>query len=339
MDEHELVFLSVQKFVPYLYIHTLEIMENNIKTSFLIFIISILSFTIGSAQNSNFGYKNANWKELSINFQNNFQDSLALWPERVLLQIANDQVGVDNPIFFKAYLIAENQPKKNSKSGVLNVELLNDEGTALKRQFHKIVKGRVQGQFALPKNIAPGSYTVRAYTRWSQNYGTDFAAWEQIQIGNREAEENSIDAASEISITPEGGTLLYGYKNRIIVKVPINKYEEGRILDENRQEVAKVSFYSSGLGTAIYKPIDGAEYHLELEDGTLISIPKARTEGYLLHVNNLDKDNTRIRVTASNQAREQEVRLIGESGGLKYFEKKLNFQKENTLDVVLSKHN
>ena len=305
--------------------------------AYLLIFIAIFSFFTGLGQNSVFNPNKARWKSFSFHFQENFQDSLALWPERVLLQIANKNVNSDNPIFFKAYLSSENQSSIRSKSGVLNLELLDGDGILLKRQFHKIVDGAVEGQLELPRKIAPGNYLVKAYTRWSQNYGADFAAREQIQIGDREAEEDGVDSASEISITPEGGTLLYGHKNRIIVKVPINRYDKGRILDENKQEVAKVSFYSSGLGVAIFEPIHGEEYQLELEDGTLISMPKVRTEGYLLHVNNLDKDNARIRVTASDQEEKQGVTLIGESGGIKYFEKKLNFEKESTLDIVLSK--
>jgi len=307
--------------------------------AYLFVCIAIFSFFAGLAQNSVFNPDKARWKSFSFNFQENFQDSLALWPERVLLQIANKNVNSDDPIFFKAYLSSKNQSSIYGKSGVLNLEILDDDGALLKRQFHKIVDGTVQGQLELPRKIAPGNYSVKAYTRWSQNYGSDFAAREQIQIGDREPEESMLDTASEISITPEGGTLLSNYKNRIIVKVPINRYDKGSILDENEQEVAKVSFYSSGLGAAIFEPITGKKYQLELEDGTLVPITQAAPEGYLLQVNNLDEDNAIIRITASDQAREQEVTLIGESGGVKYFEKELSFRNKNRLDVVLSKLN
>nr|WP_321412543.1 TonB-dependent receptor plug domain-containing protein [uncultured Allomuricauda sp.] len=311
-------------------------MRNNGRAHLLVG-IAILSFFAGWAQNAIFNPNHARWEEFAFNFQDNFQDSLALWPERVLLQIANKSVNGDNPIFFKAYLSSENHPPMHNKSGVLNLELLDDEGNLLKRQFHKIVHGTVQGQLELPRKIALGNYSVKAYTRWSQNYGTDFAAREQIQIRDGEGKENESDTATRVSITPEGGAILYGHKNRIIVKVPINRYDKGRILDKNKQEVARVSFYSSGLGAAIFEATHGEEYQLELDDGILISLPKARTEGYLLHVNNLDKDNARIRVIASDQVEKQGVTLIGESGGIKCFENKLNFGKENTLDLVLSK--
>ncbi|MCR9227507.1 MAG: TonB-dependent receptor plug domain-containing protein [Flavobacteriaceae bacterium] len=311
-------------------------MKNNSR-AYLLMCITIFSFFTGLGQNSIFDPNNARWKEFSFNFQDNFQDSLALWPERVLLQIANKNLSGNDPIFFKAYLSSENQPSVRGTSGVLNLELLDDDGTLLKRQFHKIDGGTVQGQLELPRHIAPGNYSVKAYTRWSQNYGPDFAAWEQIQIGNREVGKNRESVISKISMITEGGTLLSGHKNRIIVKAPKHQSGEGRILDGNKREVAKVSFYSSGLGAAIFKPMEGTEYYIELGNGTLFSVPKAETEGYLLHANNLDRDKARIRVTVSNK--EQDIVLIGESGGIKYFEKKLNFGNGNTLDIVLSKRN
>ncbi|RUA12309.1 MAG: hypothetical protein DSY83_14735, partial [Flavobacteriia bacterium] len=276
-------------------------------------------------------------------FQDNFRDSLALWPERVMLQIANEHLDANEPLFFKAYLTTEKQPKRYSKSGVLNVELLDDNGTLIKRQFHKIVNGMVQGHLELPKNMSSGSYAVKAYTRWSQNYGPDFMAQEKIQIGALKNDVGNTDYISGVSVVSEGGTLLNGHENRIIIKIPSGHGHkagrEGRILNENKQEVAKVSFYSSGLGTAIFKPIKDRAYQLELGDGTLFPVPSAETEGYLLHVNNLDENNAKIRVTASANAPKSELRLIGTSGGIIYFEKKLNFHDGKTLDVELSKAN
>ena len=318
-------------------------MENKIRGFFYAFILFLFSLTIGLAQSLDFNHNRFNWNEFYFDFQNSFKDSLELWPERVMLQIANESIDAGEPLFFKAYLTTEKQPKRYSRSAVLNVDLLDQNGALMKRQFHKIVDGMVQGQLELPKNMASGSYTVKAYTRWSQNYGPDFVAREQIRIGTLASKEEGANTISEVSISPEGGALLYGHENRLIIKTPSNMGHKvdgvGRILDENGEEVAKVSFYSSGLGTAIFKPIRNKRYQLELGDGTLSPLPMAAAEGYLLHVNNLDEDHTKIRVTASANAPKSELRLRGTSGGITYFEKKLNFRDGKTLDVELSKAN
>lgn len=257
-----------------------------------------------------------------------------------MLQVANTHIKTDEPLFFKAYLTTEKVPKRYSKSGVLNLELLDDSGALLKRQFHKIVDGMVEGQLELPKNSASGNYTVKAYTRWSQNYGPAYVALQKIQIGALVNGEEVMDMASGISIMPEGGTLLSNHENRIIIRIPDQTdtpNRVARILDENRQEVAQVSFYSSELGTAIFKPQKDKLYQLELEDGTLCPIQKAEADGFLLQVNNLDEDLAKIRITASTGTPDSKVTLIGTAGGINYFEKKLDFRDSKVLDVELSK--
>ncbi|MEC7771064.1 MAG: Plug domain-containing protein [Bacteroidota bacterium] len=200
----------------------------------------------------------------------------------------------------------------------------------------------VQGQLELPKNIEPGQYTLKAYTRWSQNYGLYYSAIEQIQIGDL---DNVIKTPSEhpVTITPEGGTLVNGYKNRIIIKTPTNgtlePINKGKIIDENHKEIAKVTFFANGLGSAVFEPEENKTYHLELKNGRLVPLPKVTSEGYLLHVNNLDDSNASIRITASSGAQEHNILLVGTSGGLTYFEKKLNFQNGKVLDLELDKSN
>lgn len=315
-------------------------MENTFRCSFSTSIVSFFCMTVGLSQGLDFKHNYSQWDGLSFYLQDNFQDSLSLWPERVMLQVANTHINADESLFFKAYLTTEKVPKRYSKSGVLNLELLDDSGTLLKRQFHKIVDGMVEGQLELPKNSASGNYTVKAYTRWSQNYGPAYVALQKIQIGALPNGEEVMDMASGISIIPEGGTLLSNHENRIIIRIPDQTNtpnRAARILDENRQEVAQVSFYSSELGTAIFKPQKDKLYQLELEDGTLCPIQKAEDDGFLLQVNNLDEDLAKIRITASTGTPDSKVTLIGTAGGINYFEKKLDFRDSKVLDVELSK--
>lgn len=294
---------------------------------------------MGSAQSLDFNNSNRNWT--SINHQRSFKDSLALWPERVILHIANTNLEEGETLFFKAYLLTGKQSKRYAKSGVLNLELLDGNGTMLLRQFHKITDGMVQGQIDLPKQIKAGNYSVKAYTRWSQNYGPEFTGWDRVQVGAKSSEEKRFNESSEISIVSEGATLLSDHVNRIIVKVPSNRENNtggvGRILDDQNRKVTEVSFYSTGLGTAIFKPMNSGAYHLELGDGTLYPIPKAVKEGYLLQVSNLNEESAKIRIMASSGNLDREVTLIGTVGGINYFEKPVNFSDDNILDVELFK--
>ena len=316
-----------------------EIMK---KINFPFFVFILFIVTAVSAQ-SLVIKNNRKWNEPFINFQENFKDSLTLWPERVILQIANTHVNPNEPLFFKAYLASGKQLNRYTKSGVLIIELLEDNGILLKRQFHKVNAGIVHGQIEPLENIDAGRYTVKAYTRWSKNYGPDFAAWKKIQIGVVTGIEEQKNKTSGISIIPEGGVLLNGLENRVVIKIPSNQVQKtrskGKIIDEKKIEIAEISFYSSGLGSTTFRPKKGKTYKLELEDGTLTPIPNAKEEGFLVRVNNLEANTTKIQITASEGVVDSDVKLIGISGGLKYFEKRLDFSKTRILDVKLSKLN
>lgn len=315
-------------------------MKNKIRRSCII--PFLLGLALVSAQSSQSDFTKEPWKDLKLDFQASFEDSLAVRKERVKLQIANKQLNPEEPLFFKGYLITENQFGGYSKSGVLNVDLLDGDGAVVKRQFHKIVDGTVQGQLSLPKDMASGNYTVRAYTRWSKNYGVGFAAQEQIRVGELST-TNQPEGDTAVLIFPEGGTFLSGEKNRIVIKVPSGathkEVGQGRILDGDGQEVTTVSFYDSGLGTAILTPKENETYTLELEDEMRFALPKSTSDGFLLHVNNLDRDNAIVRIIPSAKRTGEEVELIGTSGGITYFRKNLNFADGNSLDVELFKPN
>ena len=316
-------------------------MKKDIRLHYALSILLMMVFSIGSAQNFGPNQYKLDWNQINFDLQETSRDSLVQWQERVVLHIANEHADKDNLVFFKGYLITGVQQNRYSPSNVLNVELLDVTGAVIKRQFHRIADGMVVGNLELPKNTKPGKYYVRAYTRWMQNYGEDLYAKRQIWIGESLGETADIGNKSDILIFPEGGTLLSGHENRVVVKMHHNKEAKdgkvGRILDDQNNEVAIVNNYSTCMGTAIYKPIKDREYRLELDNGSIYPIPRALNQGCLLHVNNLDATSVKIRVTASSEVAGTAVKLVGISGGIRYFEKQLAFKDSNIADIEFSK--
>lgn len=297
--------------------------------SFLLFLV-ITTVSNSFAQNS-----------LIVNdFQEIYSDSLALSHERLVLHVADNHINKNDAIFFKGYLLLGTKQGRNSLSKVLIIELLNENGNILKTQFHQINNGMVEGFMKLPKNTISGKYFLKGYTRWMRNYVDESYTQEDIFIGVNPLKLNEPEDISQSIIEPEGGTLLSGYVNTLIIRSPsvsqkkINPF--GRILDDKKQEIAKVNFYSDNLGTAIFKPKKDKLYQLALPIGTF-PIPKAEDQGYLLNVNNLDENTVKIRVTASSGNSKSKVTLFGTSTGTKYLEKELNFNESNILDIKLSK--
>ena len=147
-------------------------------------------------------------------------DSLALWEEKVYLHMDRTRTEPGEALFFKAYVF--NVPTRNrlSPSGVLKLELRDAENALVTTQYHPLREGSGQGVLRLPKKIANGTYKLLAYTRWMQNYGEDQFFSTPIQVGEapRTTQTNTEAKPDKVTFYPEGGRLLAGIQNRLVVR-------------------------------------------------------------------------------------------------------------------------
>ena len=81
-------------------------------------------------------------------------------------------------------------------SKVLNIELLDPSGQAIKQIRIKLIEGFGKGQIFVSPDIQSGSYLLRAYTNWMKNFDPEFVFHKQIDIVNpssiRDIEEMTI---------------------------------------------------------------------------------------------------------------------------------------------------
>ena len=92
--------------------------------------------------------------------------------EKVYVHMDNTCYFQGDTIWFTAYTRQTNTNKPSNVSGVLYVELLNNDGYLVERKLIEMKEGRGTGFFALNKMIQySGFYELRAYTRWQLNWG------------------------------------------------------------------------------------------------------------------------------------------------------------------------
>ena len=120
-------------------------------------------------------------------------------------------------LWFKAYLMLGPYQIPDSISGVLYVELINEDETILDSRILHMREGLGWGDFALPASLEPGKYLLRAYTRYMQNYDPSFyyRKWVPVLSGLEEdlsrkknRNNNSSDPEGKpiwIQFFPEGG--------------------------------------------------------------------------------------------------------------------------------------
>ena len=92
--------------------------------------------------------------------------------EKIYIHMDNTCYFQGDTIWFAAYTRKTSTDTPSNVSGVLYVELLNNDGYLVERKLIEMREGRGNGFFALNNQIQySGFYELRAYTRWQLNWG------------------------------------------------------------------------------------------------------------------------------------------------------------------------
>jgi hypothetical protein len=269
------------------------------------------------------------------------RDSLALWEEKVYLHTDRTRAEAGEVLFFKAYVFNAPTRQRLSPSGVLKLELRDSENALVSTQYHPLREGVGQGVVRMPKKIKDGTYQLLAYTRWMQNYGEDQFFSTAIEVGEapKTAPEYSRDPESPITFHPEGGRLLAGITNRLVVRATLQDADglNGHIVDEAGRRLVPVQEYGSGFGMAIFRPEAGQRYRLHTSQDQELDLPEVASRGYSLKVNNLEPDKLSLEVEPTEAMSKGPVILKGEQDGRTYFIHMLEFEGQSVATLEIPK--
>jgi len=102
--------------------------------------------------------------------------------EKIYLHLDRPGYMQGDTIWFKAYSWFGYEQIPDTFSLVLYVDLLNPKESVEQRRKLLIQNGTSKGEFILGKDMAPGIYTLRAYTRWMQNPGAGEPFYQRVNI-------------------------------------------------------------------------------------------------------------------------------------------------------------
>ena len=257
--------------------------------------------------------------------------------EGILLHLANE-ITLLNKVFFKAYILKDDSLNaKPSKD--LHLEIVDETGRVVIRQLHKIEAGAVDGSVNIPKETLPGKYHLRAYTGRMLQRPYDNFVERTIWLIDHNTKSAS-DHIDSIQTRIEGGSLIAGKENRLIIYYPLENSRsvspQGAIFDDKNNRVSKVIMHAGQIGTALLTPDSGRSYFVKFDDYPKIPLPKPVNEGLVLHVNNLDSDNAVARIIRSTNGPKDTIWLSGRIGGKEFFKQPLEWN-ENTAVFNIDK--
>ena len=95
--------------------------------------------------------------------------------EQLYLHFDKNDYAIGDTVWFKAYLVKRSTHEYSPLSGIIYVELISDSNRVVKRFSFPAAYGVSWGQISLAKeDVAEGSYFIRAYTNWMQNFGDEY---------------------------------------------------------------------------------------------------------------------------------------------------------------------
>ena len=217
-----------------------------------------------------------------------------------------------------------------SLSSIAYVEVLDNQSKAVIQEKVDLQNGAGAGSLKISGKIASGNYTLRAYTNWMKNYSSDFFFQKNITIINTEKEQGAvsnipIQEELKIQLYPEGGNLINEIENTIAFKI-INQSGNGVdakafVLNEKSDTLQIVSTLKLGIGSFIFKPVEGHSYKLaiQLANGKIVSenFPKSNNSGYSLRILNVNKSSESVLLSvASKNTTATTAYLIGHTRGV-----------------------
>ena len=190
--------------------------------------------------------------------------------EKVYLHIDRELYAPGDNIWFKSYLVSGINNKLIPGYKNIYVQLISESGKLVTGSLLLSKDGTAHGDFQLPSEIGDGTYTIRAFTKYLENFGEESFFHKKIVI---EGSKNSMEITDnkdskpvniDISFLPEGGNFVLNAINQIAFKAIDEKGKgiavKGKIVDETGEEVVSFRTSYKGMGKFIMMPQEGKQY-------------------------------------------------------------------------------
>ena len=220
--------------------------------------------------------------------------SQAVLYEKLYLHIDREFYSPGDNIWFKSYLVSGMSNKLIPGFKNVYVQLVADNGKVIDQQLLLSVYGVSNNDFHLPDTLSTGQYTIRAYTKYLQNFGEESLFHQKISVSRTtdmpRVEENQDEKSIiGVSFLPEGGHLVVNAANYIAFKA-IDKWGRGipvsgKIVDETGEETATFETMYNGMGRFVMMPVEGKRYFARI-DGfpqLKVQLEDALLDGVALH--------------------------------------------------------
>jgi len=227
--------------------------------------------------------------------------------EKAYLQLDKSFYVPGETVWIKAYVVKNANHELSDISGVLYVDLIDQEKNILDQNILYVANGEAVGDFELENDLRPGEYRIRAYTKWMQNFDRMFET--SITIlgdGAFGPERAEVAQKPDVQFLPEGGNLVSGLKQTIAFKAiapsGLGVDVKGKIVDGEGKEVIAFATTHNGMGKMEFIPLADKSYIAQVDyngETYVYPFPEVNESGWNISVNSY-MQNFEITVRAQN---------------------------------------
>lgn len=272
---------------------------------------------------------------------NNYLESVP--DEKYIINTDREIYFINESIWFNIWSIDDVLNIPVTRSRLIYLELIDDQSVPIVQQSLVIKNNTACGRIMIPPAISSGIYYLRAYTNWQKNFGIKVFGIKIIQIINPyDPPENIHPKSSEIAVSyfPEGGRLIYGIKNKVIVEA---KYDNGNfasikntvVTDQSGAVISSVRELCKGIGVFYLNPVKGISYFINNSADARIPV-KIYNEGLVLGLT-IEPEFIRATVNGRSEKQGESYFLIAKNSGNIFFEKEFKFNNQpDHYDIPLN---
>jgi hypothetical protein len=225
--------------------------------------------------------------------------------EKIFLHTDRSFYLTGETMWFRIFYVDGNSNKPLALSKVAYVEIIDRDKKALVQTKVLLRPGGGDGSMFLPASLTSGTYLVRAYTHWMQNFSPDFYFQEFITIVNpftRLEKATPEEAHYDAQFFPEGGSLIGGITSKIAFRITDTSGKGmdfgGVVLSNKNDTVVHFHPLKFGIGSFTFLPETGVVYRAVVRDKEnhpyTFSFPEVRSDGYRIRV--VDTLSTKVAV-------------------------------------------
>jgi hypothetical protein len=213
--------------------------------------------------------------------------------EKLYLHVDRELYTTGDIIWLKAYQVNGVTHQLNSNFRNIFVQLVAEDGRIVKDLMLLSINGQAIGEFRTD-SLANGTYTIRAFTKYLENFGEEALFHKKIGIykptnspGQTEKVQTD-NSKIDVSFLPEGGDMVVNITNTVAFKAIDQKgkgiYVTGQIWNNRGEPITSFSTSYLGMGKFILMPKDGENYYATFDryPEIKIQLPPAKVNGICL---------------------------------------------------------